>query len=170
MRHERWIAGVAAAAAMLCLPAVASAAGETRLPNEVTIKVVRVASALDPNVCTPRPGRECGGSGGAGCWRLFADHGDNNWYGSWRHHFNPYWCGNGSVITHADPGWHYQTASGLYSTSGTSRFHSGGCVGCASISFHALAHFGWYYGSSFSHSFCSTLYPAYGTQSTYTCG
>lgn len=169
MKRKRWIASVAGVAAMLICPAVSSAAGETGVADRVTVRIVRVPSALDPSVCTPRPGRECGGSGGAGCWRIFAEAGESHWYGSWRHHFNPYWCGNGSVITHVDPSWHYQTAGGFYSTAGTARFHIAGCVGCTSISFHALAHFGFHYGTSFSHSICSTMYASYGSNSTYTC-
>ena len=34
---------------------------------------------------------------------------DGHWTGStWHHYFNPYWCGNGSVVTYADPYWHVQ--------------------------------------------------------------
>jgi hypothetical protein len=169
MSCKRLTAGIAAAAAMLCFPAMAGADDLTRPPGGLTIEVVRMTAALDPDVCTPSPRPTCGGSGGAGCWRIFAEAGESHWYGSWRHHFNPYWCGNGSVITHIDPSWHYQTASGFYSTNGTARFHVGGCVGCSSISFQALAHFRFEYGTSSSHRICSTMYASYGSNSTYTC-
>ena len=63
------------------------------------------------------------GGGYPGCWRAYVHASGSHWTSSsWNHHFNPAWCGNGSVVTSVDPGWHYQTTSGLYGPNGVSRW------------------------------------------------
>jgi hypothetical protein len=82
------------------------------------------------------------GGGYPGCWRAYITAWGSHWTSSsWSHHFNPSWCGNGSVVTAIDAGWHYQTTSGFYGPNGVSRWVISGCVGCPSIRFHAQARF-----------------------------
>ena len=60
------------------------------------------------------------GGGYPGCWRAYVEAWDSHWTGSrWHHYFNPYWCGNGSVVTYADPSWHYQTTSSFTARTGS---------------------------------------------------
>jgi hypothetical protein len=83
-----------------------------------------------------------GGGGYPGCWRAYISAWDSHWTSSsWSHHFNPFWCGNGSVVTYLDAGWHYQTTSGFYGPNGVSRWVIAGCVGCPSVRLHAQARF-----------------------------
>jgi hypothetical protein len=91
------------------------------------------------------------GGGYAGCWYFPASHGEGHWYGSWNHTFRPVWCGDGRLITYVDPSYHYQSASGLYGSEGVSRFRTGGCVGCGTIDYHALANFSFNNGGWTSH-------------------
>ncbi len=106
------------------------------------------------------------GGGYPGCWRAFVEAWGSHWSSStWSHHFNPYWCGNGSVVTYADTSWHYQATSGLYGPNGVSRWHIGGCIGCPSIRFQAQARFsfnlaGW--TSHFNDDRYITLYGSNG--------
>lgn len=116
------------------------------------------------------PGREPledeGGGGYPGCWRAYVSAWGSHWSGSsWSHHFNPAWCGNGWVVTSVDPGWHYQTTSGFYGPGGVSHWAISGCVGCASIRFHAQARFSfsfWGWNSHFDDDRTITLYGSNG--------
>jgi len=105
------------------------------------------------------------GGGYGGCWYFPASYGESHWYGSWNQVFRPIWCGNGYAITYVDPSYHYQSASGLYGTEGINHFRTAGCVGCATISYHALANFSFNSGGWTSHmtrDIWITLYPSSG--------
>jgi hypothetical protein len=103
-----------------------------------------------------------GGGGYGGCWRAYITASDSNWTGSsWSHHFNPFWCGNGTAVTYLDAGWHYQTTSGFYGPNGVSHWVISGCVGCPSVRLHAQARFSYhFYGwtSHFNDDHTITLY------------
>ena len=136
------------------------AAGETSYGKPVEVGAPGAKARV-----APAPVDGGGGGGAAGCWYFPASHGENHWYGSWRHVFQPVWCGNGYAITYVDPAYHYQSAGGLYGAQGTSRFRTGGCVGCGSISYHALANFsfnlsGW--TSHMTRDIWITLWPSGG--------
>lgn len=152
----RHLIGAALVALTLAVAGPATAATVTVEP------LVHERGGLDDR----EPPSEDGG-GYPGCWRAYVEAWGGHWTGStWHHYFNPYWCGNGSVVTYADPNWHYQTTSGFYGPNGVSRWHIGGCVGCPSIRFHAQARFsfsfmGW--TSYFNDDRYITLYGSNGT-------
>jgi len=131
----RHLIGAALAAVTLAAagPASAATAGA-----KVTVEpLVQAQGGLDDR----EPPSDDGG-GYPGCWRAFVEASGSHWTGStWHHYFNPLWCGNGSVVTYADPSWHYQTTSGFYGPNGVSHWHIDGCVGCPGIRFHAQARF-----------------------------
>jgi hypothetical protein len=110
----------------------------------VTADPATAATKIVVEPAGPQAGRMPGDGGGGypGCWRAYISAWDSHWTGSsWSHHFNPFWCGNGSVVTYLDAGWHYQTTSGFYGPNGVSRWVIGGCVGCRSVRLHAQARF-----------------------------
>ena len=151
-------------ALVLTAAAAALSAGAAKAQTSKGVPVdPRVLGQAPPARMAPVDG---GGGGGApGCWYFPASQGESHWYGSWRHVFQPVWCGNGYAITYVDPAYHYQSASGLYGGQGTSRFRTGGCVGCGSISYHALANFSFNLYGATSHmtrDIWITLYPSGG--------
>lgn len=121
-----------AALAVTALLALAPAAGAA---TNIVVKPL----AVGPVVSTVPPEE---GGGYPGCWRAYVSAWGSHWTGStWSHHFNPLWCGNGNVVTHVDPSWHYQDTSGFYGPEGVSHWAISGCVGCPGIRFHAQARF-----------------------------
>lgn len=121
--------------AVLAAAALLATAPEAGAETKVVVKPV----AAGPVISTLPPEE---GGGYPGCWRAYVSAWGSHWTGStWSHHFNPFWCGNGYVVTYVDAGWHYQETSGFYGSNGVSRWGIGGCVGCASIRFHAQARF-----------------------------
>jgi hypothetical protein len=151
MKAQHLLAALLAALALItAAPANAS----------TTIVVERIESL------SSREPLEDEGGGYAGCWRAYVHAWGSHWSGStWNHHFNPAWCGNGWVVTSVDPNWHYQTTSGFYGPNGVSRWQIAGCVGCASIRFHAQARFSfsfWGWNSHFDDDRYITLYGSNG--------
>jgi hypothetical protein len=143
---------------LLAVLLLATAAPATAAPKIVVERIDGGLSGREP--------LEDEGGGYPGCWRAYITASGSHWTSSsWSHHFNPLWCGNGSVVTGIDAGWHYQTTSGFYGPNGVSRWVISGCVGCPSIRLHAQARFsfnfmGW--TSYFDNDQYITLYGSNG--------
>jgi hypothetical protein len=144
-------------AALLVLLTLASAAPATAA-TKIVVERIEGMSGREP--------LDDEGGGYPGCWRAYVTASGSHWSGSsWSHHFNPAWCGNGWVVTHIDPNWHYQTTSGFYGPNGVNRWVISGCVGCPSIRFHAQARFSfnfWGWNSYFDDDRYITLYGSNG--------
>jgi hypothetical protein len=79
------------------------------------------------------------------CWTTTFHTGDNTTTGSYWENDSPVWCGNGSWITYADIGRHWQSVSMWYSADGEAGpWFDGGCVGCSSIHFTIYGYFSWH--------------------------
>jgi hypothetical protein len=145
-------------AALLVLVTLASAAPATAA-TKIVVERIESLSGREPL-------DDGGGGGYPGCWRAYITASGSHWSGSsWSHHFNPAWCGNGSVVTSVDPSWHYQSTSGFYGTRGVSHWTISGCVGCPSIRFHAQGRFSfsfWGWNSHFDDDRFITLYGSNG--------
>ena len=130
--------------------------------GEAAAATTIVVRPLDPRAAQLPPE----GGGYPGCWRAYITASGSHWTGSsWSHHFNPAWCGNGSVVTYLDAGWHYQTTSGFYGPNGVSRWAIAGCVGCSSVRLYAQGRFSfsfWGWTSYFNDDHTITLYGSNG--------
>lgn len=135
-------------------------------PADAAVKITVEPLVREQGGLADREPPDDEGGGYPGCWRAYVEAWDSHWTGStWRHHFYPYWCGNGSVVTYVDAGWHYQTTSGFYGPNGVGRWVIGGCVGCPAIRFHAQARFSFHFSgwtSYFNDDRYITLYGSNG--------